>query len=141
HARPEDRRLLDVFACLRMKTTLDGAGRRLVANAERHLKSAAEMTALFRDVPEAVRNTRRVAERCGFTLADLGYRFPSIELPPGRSAIAHLRELVVHGARHRYGRITPRIRAQLEHEIAVIGRLDLAGYFLIVWDIVEYCRQ
>jgi len=141
HARPEDRRLLDVFACLRLKTTLDGAGRRLVANAERHLKSAREMCALFRDIPEAVRNTRRVAERCRFTLADLGYRFPSIELPPGRDAIAHLQELAERGARNRYGQITPRIRAQLDHEIAVIGRLNLAGYFLIVWDIVEYCRQ
>ena len=141
HARPEDRRLLDVFTCLRLKTTLDAAGRRLAANAERHLKSPREMFALFRDVPEAVRNTRRIAERCQFTLEDLGYRFPEVPLPYGSSAIGHLRTLTERGARGRYGAITPRIRSQLEHELGMIGRLDLAGYFLIVGDIVDFCRQ
>ena len=141
HAKPEDRRILDVVTCLRMKTTLDSAGRRLVSNAERHLKSSREMFALFRDVPEAVRNTRRIAERCSFTLEGLGYRFPSIPLPPDATAVEHLRVLVERGARRRYGAISPRIRAQLDHELAIIGRLDLAGYFLIVWDIVEFCRQ
>jgi len=141
HARPEDRRLLDVFTCLRRKTTLDAAGRLLAVNAERHLKSAREMIALFRDVPEALRNTRRIAERCAFTLENLGYRFPSVPLPPGATQVGHLSALVERGARRRYGTITPRIRAQLEHELGVIARLDLAGYFLIVWDIVEFCRQ
>jgi error-prone DNA polymerase len=141
HARPEDRRLLDVFTCLRLKATLDDAGRRLVANAERHLKSAHEMGALFRDVPEAVRNTRQIADICGFTLENLGYRFPNVDLPPGRDALAHLGELVEQGARRRYGKVTPRIRAQLGRELEVIGRLDLAGYFLIVSDIVEFCRR
>ncbi len=141
HARPEDRRVLDVFTCLRLKTTLDAVGGRLVANAERHLKSPREMHALFRDVPEAIRNTRRIAERCSFTLRDLGYRFPSVAVPPDVGALGHLRALVECGARRRYGTITTRVRSQLEHELAVIGRLDLAGYFLIVWDIVEYCRQ
>ncbi len=141
HARPEDRRLLDVFTCLRLKTTLDAAGRRLVPNAERHLKSAREMAALFRDVPEAVRNTRRIADRCTFTLADLGYRFPTVDPPQAMSAMQYLRELVERGARARYRRIVPRIRAQLEQELGVIARLDLAGYFLIVADIVDYCRQ
>ena len=141
HARPEDRRLLDVFTCLRLKATLDEAGRRLIANAERHLKSAREMRALFRDVPDAVRNTRRIAEMCGFTLRNLGYHFPDVDLPPGRDAIAHLKELVEQGVRRRYGKVTPRIRFQLQRELEVIGRLELAGYFLIVWDIVEFCRR
>jgi error-prone DNA polymerase len=141
HARPEDRRLLDVFTCLRLKTTLDSAGRRLVPNAERHLKSSREMQALFRDVPEAVRNTRRIVDQCEFTLGDLGYRFPTIALPRDASASGYLRQLVERGARDRYRTITPRIRAQLEHELGVIDRLDLAGYFLIVWDIGEFCRS
>ncbi|MCC6764764.1 MAG: error-prone DNA polymerase [Deltaproteobacteria bacterium] len=141
HARPEDRRLLDMLRCVRLKTTLDDAGRSLVVNAERHLKSAREMGEIFRDVPEAIRNTRQIAERCTFTLENLGYRFPSVPLPCAASSISHLRALVERGARRRYGVITSRIRRQLEHEIAVIGRLDLAGYFLIVWDIVEFCRQ
>ncbi|MEB2284259.1 MAG: error-prone DNA polymerase [Myxococcales bacterium] len=141
HACPNDRRLLDVLTCVRNKTTLDAAGRLLAVNAERHLKSAREMRALFRDVPDAVSNTRRIAERCVFTLADLDYQFPSVPLPQGATQISHLRALVERGARRRYGTITARIRAQLEHELGVIERLDLTGYFLIVWDIVEFCRQ
>ena len=141
HATVDGRRLLDVLTCLREKTTLDAAGRRLLANAERYLKPAREMTALFRDHPEALRNTRRIAEQCAFTLADLGYRFPDYPLPPGETAIGHLRMLAYDGARGRYGRVTAKVRAQLEHELAVIGQLDLAGYFLIVWDIVRFCRE
>jgi error-prone DNA polymerase len=140
HARPEDRRILDVFTCLRLKTTLDAAGRRLAANAERHLKSPREMFALFRDIPEAIRNTRRIADRCRFTLGDLGYRFPEVPLPSDTSALEHLRALTERGARDRYRTITPRIRSQLDHELGMIGRLDLAGYFLIVADIVDFCR-
>jgi error-prone DNA polymerase len=141
HATASERQLLDALTCIGAKTTLDAAGRRLLRNAERHLKAPAEMAALFRDLPEAVRNTRRIAERCGFTLADLGYRFPVFPLPSGETPIAHLRALAAAGARERYGTITPRIRTQLDHELAVIERLDLAGYFLIVWEIVDFCRR
>ncbi|MEO8603671.1 MAG: PHP domain-containing protein, partial [bacterium] len=141
HATADGRRLLDVLMCLREKTTLDAAGRRLLANAERHLKPASEMAALFRDRPEALRNTRRIAEQCGFTLANLGYRFPEYPLPGETTPDGHLRELVYAGAGHRYGEITPRVRQQLDHELAVIGQLELAGYFLIVWDIVRFCRD
>jgi len=140
HALPGGRPLLDVLTCIREKTTLDAAGRRLLRNAERHLKTPAEMAALFRDLPEALRNTRRIAEQCEFTLADLGYRFPDYPLPPGETPIGHLRTLTDAGARERYGTLTPKVRRQLEHELAVIGKLDLAGYFLIVWDIVRFCR-
>jgi error-prone DNA polymerase len=141
HATRAGRRLLDVLTCIRLKTTLDAAGRALLQNAERHLKSPAEMAALFRDVPEALANTQRIAEQCEFTLADLGYRFPEYPVPAGETPIGHLRALTHAGARERYGTITPRIRRQLEHELAVIGTLDLAGYFLIVWDIVRFCRE
>ena len=115
-------------------------GGQLLKNAERHLKSPAEMAALFRDLPDAVANTQRIAEQCEFTLADLGYRFPDYPLPPGETPISYLRALTYAGARERYGTLTPRVRQQLEHELAIIGKLDLAGYFLIVWDIVRFCR-
>ena len=141
HARPEGRALLDVLTCMRLGTTLDAAGRRLLANAERHLKSPTEMAALFHDMPGAIRESRRIAERCAFTLADLGYRFPEFPLPAGETAVGHLRTLAYAGARDRYRTITPRVRAQLEHELGMIERLDLAGYFLIVWDIVRYARE
>jgi error-prone DNA polymerase len=141
HASPSGKPLFDVLTCIRNKTTLDAAGRALLKNAERHLKSPMEMAALFRDLPEAIANTQRIAEQCAFTLADLGYRFPDYPLPPGETPIGYLRALTYAGARTRYGTITPRIRQQLEHELAVIGKLDLAGYFLIVWDIVRFCRE
>jgi len=141
HATAAGRSLLDVLTCIRLGTTLDHAGRRLLANAERHLKSAAEMAALFHDLPDAIRQSRRIAERCEFTLADLGYRFPEFPLPPGATPASHLRTLTFAGARDRYRTITPRVRRQLEHELAMIERLDLAGYFLIVWDIVRFCRE
>ncbi len=141
HATPDRRSLLDVLTAVRHGTTLDRAGRQLPANAERHLKSPAEMAALFADWPEAVRQSRRIAERCAFTLADLPYRFPDFPLPPGETPIGHLRALTDRGARGRWGRITPRIRAQLDHELTLIGKLDLAGYFLIVWDLVRFARE
>jgi error-prone DNA polymerase len=140
HATPGDRRLLDVLTCVRLGTTLDAAGRLLLKNTERYLKPPQVMHALFRDLPDAVANTRRIAERCTFTLASLGYRFPTFPLPPGETPNGFLHQRVERGARTRYGALTPRIRAQLDHELAVIARLDLAGYFLIVWEIVEFCR-
>jgi error-prone DNA polymerase len=140
YATPAARPLLDVLTAIRLGTTLDAAGRRLLANAERHLKTPAEMAALFRDRPAWIRASRRIAERCAFTLADLGYRFPVPALPPGETPIGRLRALVEAGARERWGRPGPRVRRQLAHELAVIERLGLAGYFLIVWDIVRFCR-
>ncbi|MBP1684443.1 MAG: dnaE2 [Deltaproteobacteria bacterium] len=140
-AAPSGKPLLDVLTCIRNGTTLDAAGRGLLRNAERHLKSPAEMGALFRDLPEAVANTRRIAEQCEFTLADLGYRFPDYPLPPGETPIGYLRALTYGGARERYGTISARVRRQLDHELTIIGRLNLAGYFLIVWDIVRFCRE
>src|SRR5438132_12456840 len=142
HARPEGRLLADVFTCIREKTDLDHAGRLLAVNGERRLRSDREMTRLFHDLPDALTNTGELALRLGFTLKDLGYRFPDFPLPPDQTPLAHLRELVARGVRARYGTgpLATRARRQVAHEIDVIGRLDLAGYFLIVWDIVEYCR-
>ena len=142
-ARPEGRKLLDAFACLRHHTTLDQAGRLLLPNGERTLRSPAEMAERFRDRPEWVRATREISERCAFTLGDLGYRFPTYPVPAGGGTEADwLRKLTYEGARHRYGaRLSERVKRQLEHELAVITRLDLAGYFLIVWDIARFARQ
>jgi error-prone DNA polymerase len=140
-AKPEGRKLLDAFACLRHRTTLDRAGRLLLPNAERTLRRPAETAARFADRPAWLAATRAVAERCAFGLADLGYRFPTFPTAPGESQAALLRRLTFAGARRRYGEpLAARVRAQLEHELAVIGKLDLAGYFLIVWDIARYAR-
>ncbi|MEK7373071.1 MAG: error-prone DNA polymerase [candidate division NC10 bacterium] len=137
-----DRRLLDVLTCIRHHTTLDRAGRLLAENSECHLKDGREMERLFHDCPEAVANTGELALRLGFTLKHLGYRFPDYPLPRGETPIGFLRALCERGARGRYGSgpLAERARRQIKRELDLIGRLDLAGYFLIVWDLVEHCR-
>jgi len=140
-ARPADRTLLDALQCLRHKTTLEAAGRRLLANGERHLQSRETIAARFADRPDWVSGTRAVAERCEFTLRDLGYRFPTFPVPSGETQASWLRTLTWQGARKRYGHpLSRRARAQLERELDVIEKLDLPGYFLIVHDITEFAR-
>jgi len=142
HAMREERDLLDVFTCAREHTHLDAAGRLLSLNDERHLKPAAMMQRLFKDHPEAVSNTVRLAERLNFTLENLGYEFPRYKGMDKESMDSFLREHTYEGARLRYGtRFGDRHRKQIEHELALIARLGFSGYFLIVWDIGNYCRD
>jgi error-prone DNA polymerase len=141
HAQASGKPLLDALTCLHHRTTLDAAGRLLLPNAERHLVPPRERARRFVDLPEAVANTRRIAERCAFALDDLGYRFPDFPLAPGETLPGVLRARTEAGLRERYGgRIPAQARRQLEHELRVIRRLDLEGYFLIVWDVVRECR-
>jgi error-prone DNA polymerase len=142
HARPEERQLFDALTCLRWKTSLDRAGRRLAVNAERHLHSPHEMAERFADRPAWIRATREISERCAFGLENLGYRFPRYPVPVGETQASYLRHLTWRGGRARYGSPIPsRVRAQLEHELALIEKLDLDGYFLIVHDIVQFARD
>ncbi len=140
-AGPETRPLHDVLTCIREHSTLALAGRRLVANAERYLKSPAQMARLFEDLPHAVTATRDLADRLEFTMQDLGYRFPRYPVPSGESEASFLRKIADIGARDRYRPYHDKARAQIERELHLIEKLDLAGYFLIVWDIVNFCRQ
>ncbi len=140
-AEPEDRPLYDVLTCIRHKTTIEGAGRRLSWNAERYLKSSAQMTRLFSDLPEAVEASGILADRLSYTMADLGYRFPEYPVPPGETMASFLRKMTQAGARDRYRPLTSRAARQIDRELHLIEKLDLAGYFLIVWDIVNFCRQ
>jgi error-prone DNA polymerase len=143
YATPEKRVLHDVLTCARHRATVDEIGRRLPMNAERWLKPPAEMRALFRDLPAAVRATRAIAERCRFTLADLGYAFPSYPAPAGETEQSHLSALCGAAVERLYARadpLLPKVRGQMERELGIIERLGLAGYFLVVWDIVEFAR-
>ena len=140
-AAPDERPLHDVFTCLYHKTTLASAGRRLVGNAERYLKSPEQMAALFGDRPEAIAASRALADRLEYTMADLGYRFPEYPVPSGETMPSFLRKIAEVGARERYRPYHDRARAQIARELDLIEKLDLAGYFLIVWDIVNFCRQ
>jgi error-prone DNA polymerase len=137
YAHAGQRELLDVLTCIRNKVTIAGAGRLLARNAELRLKSPAEMARLFADIPDAIANTCELSSRLDFTLADLGYKFP-------RYCDDEMRELRHHaeeGARRRYVPYHDRARRQIERELALIEKLQLPGYFLIVWDIVNFCRN
>ena len=141
YARPEDRPLHDVMTCIRERTDLDRAGRMLAAHRERHVKGAREMAELFADLPEAVAASAALAGELDFTLADLGYRFPDYPLPPGETPASYLRHVTWNEARARFRPLTARAQAQIERELGMVDKLDLAGYFLIVWDLVRFCRR
>ena len=141
YATSERRQLLDVFTCVRQKVTLSTAGRKLEANSERHVKTPAEMERLFADLPEAIASTMEISSRLEFTLNDLGYRFPRYPVPENENMASYLRRLTDEGARRRYRPYHARARAQIERELALIEKLGLEGYFLIVWDIVRFCRE
>src|SRR5216110_121502 len=141
YAKPYGRQVLDVFTCIREHTYLDAAGKLLTQNSERHLKSAAEMRALFRDLPEAIENTARLAERLTFSLENLGYEFPEYPVPAGHSMDSFLRTIVWFGAQQRYAAVSAKVKRQLEEELALISKLGFSGYFLIVWDIINFCRE
>jgi error-prone DNA polymerase len=141
YAAPAQRELLDVFTSIRNKVTLATAGCLLEGNSERHVKTPAEMARLFADLPEAIANTREISARLEFTLADLGYEFPRYPVPEGETQMSLLRKLADEGARRRYRPYHERARRQIERELALIDKLHLAGYFLIVWDIVRFCKE
>ncbi len=141
YARPYGREVLDVFTCIREHTHLDAAGKLLTQNAERHLKSDREMRAIFADLPEAIENTSRLAERLTFSLENLGYEFPEYPVATGHSMDSFLRTIVWFGAQQRYAAISPKVKRQIEEELALISKLGFPGYFLIVWDIINFCRE
>lgn len=140
-AKVSDRPLYDVITCIRHKTTLVRAGRRLARNAERYLKPPANMTKLFQDLPVAIKSTQELAERLDYTMADLEYRFPEYPVPSDETMDSFLRKITEIGARERYRPYYSRAKRQITRELDLIGKLNLSGYFLIVWDIVNFCRQ
>jgi error-prone DNA polymerase len=141
HAQPQQRELLDVFTCIRNHRSLATAGRLLTRNPERHLKTPAKMQRLFADLPEAIANTQTLSSRLQFTLKDLGYEFPKYPVPDGGTQMQFLRERTRDGMISRYGSENKKARQQIDRELALIEKLDLPGYFLIVWDIVRFCAK
>ncbi|MCM3872129.1 MAG: DNA polymerase III subunit alpha, partial [Pyrinomonadaceae bacterium] len=145
-ATPARREVADVFTCLRNHVRLENAGRLLANNSERYLKSAQTMMDLFADLPEAIANTLELSSRLKFSLADLGYEFPKYPVPAGETMVSFLRQRTDEGARLRYTgqNGAPKYdhaRRQIERELVLIEKLKLEGYFLIVWDIVRFCRE
>jgi error-prone DNA polymerase len=146
YATAYDREILDVFTAVRHHTDLEHAGRLLTVNQQRYLRDAREMTARFNDFPVAIANTLALSERLEFELSDLGYEFPRYPVPQGETMDSFLRRRTAEGVLKRYGsqhnrKLLEKAEKQVEHELALIERLGFAGYFLIVWDLVEYCKR
>jgi error-prone DNA polymerase len=143
YARRDGQRLHDVLTCVRHQVTLPealGAGL-LHPNSEQVLKPPSEMAALYSALPEALRNTLHIAERCEVSLNFAAQRLPAFPVPEGHTPGSYLHHLCEQGLSRRFNPVTPRARAQLAHELAVVERMGLAGYFLVVWDIVRFARQ
>ncbi len=139
---PDRRPLQDVMTCIREKTTIAKAGSKLLPNAERHLKSPAEMCRLFTEWPHAIRATRDLADQLSFSLNELRYEYPSEVVPDGMGPQAYLEQLTWKGAESRYpDGIPSETRATIIKELAMIQKKDIAQYFLTIQDIVRYARH
>ncbi len=138
---PDDRKLQDVLTCIKHHTNLDEAGDLLYPNAERYLKEPAEMIERFKRYPEAIESTVRIAEMCNFRFESLKTSLPDFPVSDKHTTSSYLYYLTFEGAKKRYGEITDKVYRQLEHELDIIDKLDLAAYFLIVHDIAGFCRE
>jgi error-prone DNA polymerase len=138
---PARRRLQDVLTAIRLGLPVASCGQKLKPNAEYGLKPPYAFAQLFGDDPAACNRTIEVAERCHFSLNELRYRYPSEQLPNGMTSAQWLRQQTFSGARQRYKDHIPNdIVAQIEKELEIIEALDYPGYFLTMWEIVEFCR-
>jgi error-prone DNA polymerase len=141
YALPREREILDVFTCIRNHRTLETAGRLLSKNSDCYLKTPDQMARLFHDLPEAIANTVTLSSRLQFTLKDLGYEFPKYPVDENETMASFLRKRTEEGARNRFRPYDEKSRRQVERELALIEKLGLEGYFLIVWDIVQFCLK
>jgi error-prone DNA polymerase len=138
---PSRRRLQDVLTAIRHGIPVAACGRKLKPNAEYGLKPPYAFARLFAADPGAIERTLEIAERCNFSLDEIRYRYPSEQLPNGMTSAQWLRRQAFNGARRRYGDCVPdTVAAQLEKELEIIETLDYPGYFLTMWEIVEFCR-
>lgn len=145
YADEYDRELFDVFTCIKNHRTIYEAGNLLSENSERYLKSKKEMLALFEDYPEAVETTYEIASKIDFSLDELSYSFPDFKVPSGETMNSFLRRKAQNGAREQYRdkkkKIRDQVQARLDQELKVINFKDLAGYFLVVADISDFCKS
>jgi len=139
YADKHDREIADLFTCIRNSATVRTAGRLMSLNAERFVKTPSYMFKLFADQRRAVEMTGEIASMVEFSMDRLGYRFPDYEVPGGETMQSFLRRITRKGTFQRYGgKVPKKVADQIEKELQMIEKLDLCGYFLVVWDIVEY---
>lgn len=141
YAMPEKRIIHDVLTCLKHEVTLSNAGRKLRPNGSWYMKSPDEMAHLWRHNLSGIERTLEIAERCQFRLAQLRTPLPVYELPEGTTHNGFLERLVWEGAARRYPELTEKHVKQLNHELSMIMKMDLAPYFLIMWDIVHFANS
>ncbi|MCF8708803.1 error-prone DNA polymerase [Rhizorhapis sp. SPR117] len=142
YATPDQRPLHDVLTAIGLKTTVQAAGRRLAANAERHLKPPVEMARMFAAAPEAIAQTQAFFSRIAFTLDDLKYEYPHEPVPYGWEPLDWLEHLVMEAAHKRYGPELPeKVQRLLGEEFTLIRAENYAYYFLTVHDIVRFARS
>jgi len=141
YATPDKHKLQDVLVCIKNRVTLDRSAKLRRPNCEYYLKNTKQMAELFSNYPEAIANTCLIAERCAVDLDFEQYRFPDFPLPPGVTPASYLTKLCYLGAKDKYNPVTEKVERQLKHELSVIQRMNLGGYFLIVWDIMRYARE
>lgn len=143
YAERSGQQLHDALTCVRHLCTLPEAltSGLVKPNSERFLKSSQEMGSVFKELPQALRETLRIAERCRVNLDFSAQRLPSFSVPEGDTLSSYLRALCSEGLCRKYQPVTPRAQAQLMHELDVIEETGLAGYFLVVWDIVRFARE
>lgn len=136
------RPLQDVLTCIRHRTSLQNAGKRLRGNQEHDLKPSHAMAELFADDPASLARTLEIAGQCRFSLAQIRYRYPGERIPQGETPQSRLRQLAFTGAHDRYqGDIPHPVQSQLERELSLIDELDYCGYFLTMWEVVQFCRS
>ncbi|SDW97135.1 DNA polymerase-3 subunit alpha [Marininema mesophilum] len=136
-----DAEVQDCLLCIGTNSKLEEKERLRFPTEEFYLKSAEEMARLFAHLPEAVANTRRIAERCQVEIPLGGRLLPSFPVPEEEHAASYLRRLCLEGAQSRYGTLTEEVRERLEYELSVIGEMGFSDYFLIVWDFVRFARE
>ncbi len=141
YARREGHRLQDILVCIKNRTTLDESHHLRRPNSEYYLKSEAEMSHLFAKYPEAIGNTVQIAEGCNVTPDFSSHRFPDFQVPEGETANSFLEKLCWRNVHEKYEPVTPDVEQRLREELDLVHRLGLAGYFLTVWDIIEYAKR
>jgi len=141
YIRPQDAHAQEILLCIQTNTTMRDPNRMQMGDESFYLRSPAEMAALFRGLPEALRNTLLIAERCEVNLDRTGYHLPAFPVPEGHTSHSYLRSLCEKGLTERYRLITPQIWERLEYELELIHHMGFDDYFLIVWDLCRYARQ
>jgi DNA polymerase-3 subunit alpha len=140
YVRAEDAQAQELLLCIQTNTTVNDPTRMRMQGTGYHLRSAAEMAALFAEVPQALRNTLEIAERCELQFDFNTLHLPPFDVPDGFSTDSYLEHLCREGLARRYDRSTPEVEARLEHELSLVREMGFAGYFLIVWDLIRFAK-